>query len=119
MDYLIIRKRFRAALLRRTLAAVCALAFLLVTFAHTFHHAALAGTLTSQIEVSASDDSPDGPNKVTGFVEHCHGCTTVGTMSDPLLELAAYIVAIDPTTGVNGFSPYSRPADIPPPRPTT
>lgn len=79
--------RNRAAL-RRVLAVVCAIAFLIVSFAHGVQHG-VAGSAEGGYEVSLT--GPDGgePPHSTDAAHsggHCHGCVMLGIV-DPGAQL--------------------------------
>lgn len=75
---------FRRTAVRRAIAAVCVLALLTVTFAHSLQHFdGLAGATGYQVgSVLASDEGPDGVKHASPSVEHCHGCVMTAVMSD-------------------------------------
>lgn len=68
---------------RRTVAAVCALAFLVLSFAHALHHVDGIGSQAGYelSSVTGLDDSPDGAKKPDGSIEHCHGCGMMALVS--------------------------------------
>jgi len=101
---------------RRTVAVVCALAFLIVSFAHTFHH--IDGTATQAeyqlSSVSGSDDTPDPAKKASGSVEHCHGCGMTALLSEPV-SLNLSETADRTTTQIVGIRPHPPAFENPPP----
>jgi hypothetical protein len=64
--------------LRRATAVVCALAFLMVAFAHTLHRCdAMAASAPSHHAVSMPGDVPDADKKAPSALDHCCACTMV------------------------------------------
>lgn len=76
---------------RRTIAAVCALSFLFVSFAHALQHVDGIGAPASYelASPSGTDDVPD-PQKPNASFEHCHACCglTAILSDDASLDLA-------------------------------
>jgi hypothetical protein len=106
----------RLPALRRALAAVCAVAFLVVGFAHSLHHFnAMTPAAAYQTGAGVSSDSPDTTKKAAVAVEHCHGCV--------MIAMAALTPPTLPIPVLSKFSaeipdhmrPYLPVAEPPPP----
>jgi hypothetical protein len=67
-----------APLLRQTIAVVCALAFVLVSFAHGMQHFnGPTPAISIQADIGSQDDGPDSSNKASVAFEHCQGCSMI------------------------------------------
>jgi hypothetical protein len=101
--------------LRRAVAVVCAVAFLVVGFAHSLHHFDAAPASHSyQTASSPSDTSPETSKKPSLAVEHCHGCVMVAM--EIAVQSAASMLSPDrPAVGLDGIHPYPPVAETPPP----
>ena len=76
--------------LRRMVVAVCATAFLAVSFAHALHHFGTSvRTAISQAGAESPTGGLDSPNDASGDNYHCHGCTMLATLVE---ESAATIL---------------------------
>jgi hypothetical protein len=98
------------------LSLVCALAFLVVTTAHVFHHAEPA-IASVAVEISLSGDTDRAPEPLTkksAVIEHCHGCVMLAVVEAPPAELPV-LVSERPSTRTVSAHAYSRPAENPPP----
>ncbi|WP_453997951.1 hypothetical protein [Afipia felis] len=79
--------------LRRMVAVICALSFLLVNFAHTFQHFDVVSTAVShELSVSVDNNSSDpaSPENRSGLsVEHCHACSMIASISEANVVMIA------------------------------
>jgi len=75
---------------RRTIAAVCALSFLFVSFAHALQHVDGIGAPASYelASPSGTDDVPDS-QKSNASVEHCHACCGLTAILSDVTSLNA------------------------------
>ena len=102
--------------IRRAIAAVCAVAFLVVGFTHSLHDFDSTTPVPQQIAAGAPDPSPEPANKATVAIGHCHACTMVA------ITVAAPIVPSDPialerpSLGLSGIRPFSPFTETPPPK---
>ena len=107
----------RLPALRRAIAAVCAVAFLFVGFAHSLHHFDAATPVAlSQSATTSGDASLDLPENTSAGVHHCHGCVMVAIAAP---ELPATVVPIPLKRVAAGFDsgrPHPPLAEKPPPK---
>lgn len=70
-----------APALRRAIAVVCALAFVLVSFAHGMQHFnSPTPAISIQADLGSQDDGPDTSKKASVAFEHCQGCSMIATL---------------------------------------
>jgi hypothetical protein len=109
----------RLPAMRRAIAAVCAVAFLFVGFAHSLHHFdATTPAVLYQAAASSGDTSLDSTEKAAPAVHHCHGCVMVA-IAAPGQPAAA--IPLSPNRVAGGFdSVRQHPplAEKPPPKTT-
>lgn len=105
-----------APAVRRGIAIACAIAFVLVSFAHGVHHLnGLAPTAVVQVDLGSFDDAPDTSKKAPVTIEHCHGCSMIAMAVLPA-SIAPRLVATDlPATGFDEKRPHTPVAETPPP----
>jgi hypothetical protein len=100
----------------RTVALACAVALLIVTFAHSIHHfAGSAPTNVVQENVNTSDTSPDSSNKASIMIEHCQGCSMIAMVVLAQPVVPNRIAADLPMRRVDEKRPHSPAVEIPPP----
>lgn len=105
-----------APLLRRTIAVVCALAFVLVSFAHGVQHfSGPTPTAVMQADLGSVDDGPDTSNKASIAFEHCHGCSMIATVGFAPTTNPDCIVADMPARRFDQHRPHTPVAETPPP----
>jgi hypothetical protein len=106
----------RLPALRRAIAAVCAVAFLCVGFAHSLHHFDAPTPLAMyNATASSADASLDSPEKAAVAVHHCHGCVMVAIAAPQ----PAAVIPILPNRVATIFDsprPHSPLAEKPPPK---
>lgn len=100
----------RSGALRRAVSLLCAVAFLVVTFAHAMHHCGALAAPAAQTVLA----SFDGPDKAPA-VEHCSICSIVGMTADDVALPAAPPMARLAVRISHDPRPYIPPADIRPP----
>lgn len=98
--------------IRRTIAAMCAAAFLIVTFAHSVEHYSSQQSVGH--DVSFSTDGGDQPNsgKVADVDGHCHGCIMLATIDFDARETEKSVHLRAPYIPI-GMSRINLPTDIP------
>jgi len=75
-----LRQWIAAPALRRAIAVVCALAFVLVSFAHGVQHFnGPTSTIGIQADLGSQDDGLDTSKKASIAFEHCQGCSMIAT----------------------------------------
>lgn len=106
----------RSVALRRAVAAVCALAILVVGFAHTLHHfdskAFQAGYEVSF--VTGADGSANPEKLSTPHGDHCHGCSMIAVLG-PVRVLDVPTKSEDVPTVLLGLHSRSVTFETPPP----
>lgn len=102
--------------LRRTIAVLCALAFVLVSFAHGAQHfSGSTPTAVVQADLGSADDGPDTSNKASVAFEHCHGCSMIATVVFAPATNPDLIVADMPVRRFDQHRPHAPVAETPPP----
>lgn len=105
-----------APALRRAVAVVCALAFVLVSFAHGMQHFnGPTSAISIQTDLGAQDDGPDTSKKASIAFEHCQGCSMIAT---PVLAPSTMPDRIEGDLPARRFDlhrPHSPVAETPPP----
>jgi hypothetical protein len=106
-----------APVLRRAIAVVCAIAFVLVSFAHTLHHFnGPSPTAIIQADLGAFDDGgPSASKKASFAIEHCHGCSMIATAVLPPLTTPDRIAADLPARKFDQQRPHTPVTETPPP----
>ena len=105
---------FRQSGVRRAMSMLCAVAFLVFTFAHATHLCGSIAESPMQVELAALDGSSDGPDNTSGC-KHCCSCSTaVMTVAETALLAIVPATRVE-TTARRTPHPYSLPADIRPP----
>lgn len=105
------------AALRRCTAALCAVAFLVVGFAHALQHIdTVAPTLAWQSESGEPDASADHADKAKISVEHCHACTMVSEAATTEALPFTDRVTAPPVVRVSDAHPAPPVAEAPPPK---
>lgn len=70
-----------APALRRAIAVVCALAFVLVSFAHGMQHFnGPTSAISIQADLGSQDDGAGTSKKASIAFEHCLGCSMIATL---------------------------------------
>ena len=106
----------RLPALRRALAAVCTVAFLVVGFAHCLHHFdAMTPVVAYQAGAGVSSDSPVATKKAAVAVEHCHGCVMIAMAALTPSMLPLLVVSRLPAEIPDHMRPYLPVAEPPPP----
>jgi len=106
----------RGLAFRRAVAAVCALAILVVGFAHTLHHfdgkVIQAGYEVSS--VTGADGSADPEKLSASHGDHCHGCSMIAVLGQARV-LDVPTKSEDVPTVLMGLHPRSVTFETPPP----
>jgi len=103
--------------IRRAVAAICALALLVVTFAHSHHD---FDNTPSQVaygvsSVLGTDDGSDNSNQPGVSIDHCHGCVMTAVVSDvpAFFDPGASDLASGPLLGIRSSPPsFENPPPI-------
>lgn len=106
----------RGLALRRAVAAVCAVAIIVVGFAHTLHHfdgkAIQAGYEVSS--VTGADGSADPEKLSAPQGDHCHGCSMIAVLGQVRI-LDVPTKSEDVLTVLLGLHPRLVTFETPPP----
>lgn len=106
--------------LRRLLAALFTLAYLLVGFAHTLSHGAAAAEVgVFQLVTNSSDNVLDDADKAIGGVKHCHGCLAVSMPMNVQALLPSKVPLRIPVLPARALVPEPPLFDPPPPKSLT
>ena len=102
--------------LRRAVAVVCAVAFLIISFAHSVHHfGGPVSAVIMQADVGSSDASSDASKKAPITIEHCHGCSMIA-MTALAPSVVPTSIAVDlPVRGFDEKRPHTPVAVTRPP----
>ena len=109
-------RRLGGSAFRRTVAAVCALAFLFVSFAHALHDIDGAGAPAGYelASTGGTGDSPD-PAKSSPSVEHCQACCGMISIVGGVASLDAADTLDHATWLLASMRPHRPAFDDPPP----
>jgi hypothetical protein len=101
---------------RRVVAVVCALTYLLVGFSHAVQHVdAAVPVVALQMNSDGSDNSPSAPGKIGIGIDHCQGCVMVGIPVEGQTTLPGRIKTAYPAARLASLHPHSPIAETPPP----
>ena len=112
-------KRLRPGI-RRAMATVCAVAFLIVAFAHGIHHFDFKAdqaipTATVQVDGGFADYPRDPSNEATIAIDHCHGCIMIATEVVAPATIAPSLLSRFPEVIPVDLRPLNPAAETPPP----
>ena len=102
--------------LRRATAVVCALAFLMVAFAHTLHRCdAMAASAPSHHAMSMPGDVPDADKQAPSALDHCCACTMVMVPGSVQAIAAVPVTAVLPVVAPDHIRAHVPAAELRPP----
>lgn len=101
--------------LRRAVAAVCALAFLVVSFAHSLHHFDIDQPASGYELSTGTADSAPAPAKTSAADGHCHGCVMVVIATTDQIPSQPLIDKQRPDVRLDSLRPHPPVAENPPP----
>jgi len=104
------------AALRRATAVVCALAFLVVAFAHTLHRCdAMAASAPSHHAVSMPGAAPDADKQAPSALDHCCACTMVMVPGSVQTIAAVPVTAVLAIVASDNIRAHPPAAELRPP----
>jgi hypothetical protein len=96
-------------------AALCALAFLFLSFIHaTQHSGAVAASSNHELVLSAAD-GPDPSEPASSAFEHCHGCLLIASALGEAPLILPSFDADQPIAPAHALHAHSPGRDTPPP----
>jgi len=102
--------------LRRATAVACALAFLMVAFAHTLHRCdAMPASAPSHHAMSVPDDGPDADKTAPSALDHCCACTMVIVPGSVQAIAAVPATAVRAVVAPDHIRPHPPAAELRPP----